>query len=145
MIKKRTDLEQQVDEEILKKGKAVSEDFNEAEALHVPSRKRLTKLISIRLPMDMIYQLRNMAIHKGNMGYQQLIRLILSEALLKEEVQKDFSSGITAGVSSASFCLQSPPEYNSSGIRSGSRLGLGGNIEAPFSEGHVAPIKESVA
>lgn len=81
MIRKRTLLELEVDRELISKGKDIAKDFDESQALHVPGRKRESKLISIRLPMDMIRQLRAVAMQKGNLGYQQLIRLFLSEAL----------------------------------------------------------------
>ena len=83
MIRKRTPLEREVDRELISKGKDALKDFDESQALHVPGRKRESKLISIRLPMDMIRQLRDIAMRKGSIGYQQLIRLFLSEALSK--------------------------------------------------------------
>jgi len=143
----RTALEREVDQELISKGKDALKDFDESQALHVPGRKRESKLISIRLPMDMIRRLRAVAMQKGNLGYQQLIRLFLSEALLKEGLRReldDLTSEVLmrASVSSASSCLQPAPA-----IGTGSRFGLGQNIEAPFTEGHVASIhqKEPVA
>ena len=81
MIRKRTPLEREVDRELISKGKDVVKDFDESQALHVPGRKRESKPISIRLPMDMIRRLRAAAMQKGNLGYQQLIRMLLDEVL----------------------------------------------------------------
>ena len=81
----RTKLQQTVDQEILSKGKDIVNDFDEAEALYVPAKKRANKLISIRLPMDMIKNLHQIAERKQVIGYQQLIKNYLSEAILLEQ------------------------------------------------------------
>ncbi len=87
MIKKKTPLERDVDQELISKGKDVLKDFDESKALRVPGKKRESKLISIRLPRDMIQRLRAVAMQKGNLGYQQLIRMLLDEALSKFRVE----------------------------------------------------------
>lgn len=74
----------EVDVEILTKGKAVAEDFDAAQELYVQPKKQESRPISIRLPMDIIVRLRRVA-ERRNMGYQQLIKLFLAEALLRQQ------------------------------------------------------------
>ena len=90
-MSKRTPLERAVDQELISKGKDALKDFDESQALYVPGRKRASKPISIRLPMDMIHQLRQIARQKGNIGYQQIIKLYLAESLLREGLQNTIS------------------------------------------------------
>jgi len=85
MIRKRTPLEREVDRELISKGKDVVKDFDESQAFHVPAKQWDTQLISIRLPKWMILRLRENAMRKGSIGYQQLIKLYLAEALSKGE------------------------------------------------------------
>ncbi len=48
-------------------------------------RKGITKkLISIRLPVEMIQKLKELAVQKGDTGYQQLIKWYLDEAIHKD-------------------------------------------------------------
>lgn len=76
--------EHEVDVEILSKGKAAVEDFDASQELVVQPKKPENKLISIRLPMDTIVRLRAIAGKRG-MGYQQLIKQYLAEALTREQ------------------------------------------------------------
>jgi predicted DNA binding CopG/RHH family protein len=73
-----------VDAEILAKGKAAVEDFDASQELVVQPKKSENKLISIRLPMETIVRLRAIAGKRG-MGYQQLIKQYLADALTREQ------------------------------------------------------------
>lgn len=83
--RRRTPLEKTVDREFIDKGKEALKEFDEAEAIRVPAKRRDSKLISIRLPMDMLKQLRDVAQKRGDIGYQQLIKAYLAESLEREQ------------------------------------------------------------
>lgn len=83
--RRRIPLEKAVDRELIEKGKAVLKEFDEAEAIRVPAKRRDSKLISIRLPMAMLKQLRDIAQKRGDIGYQQLIKTYLAESLEREQ------------------------------------------------------------
>jgi hypothetical protein len=74
---------QEVDSELEAKGRDAQSDFDDSQALFVPARNRESKLISIRLPISMIKELRAVAIKKGDIGYQQLIKIFIADGLLK--------------------------------------------------------------
>ena len=74
----------QVDEEILKKGKGTIEDFDDSKEVYVDAKRPESKLISIRLPIDMIRALRQIAVLKGDIGYQQMIKTYIADGLWKE-------------------------------------------------------------
>ncbi|OGW86954.1 MAG: hypothetical protein A3C35_00220 [Omnitrophica bacterium RIFCSPHIGHO2_02_FULL_46_11] len=81
----RSKIEKEVDAELEAKTKdELLADFDESQALHVPAKKSESKLISIRLPMSMIEQLRNVAIKKGDVGYQQMIKIFIADGLTRE-------------------------------------------------------------
>ncbi len=80
----RSKIEKEVDEELIKKGKDAIKDFDESQLLHVRGHKLENKMIAIRLPSRMIEQLRNVAIQKGNIGYQQVIKTYVAEGLLQD-------------------------------------------------------------
>ncbi len=110
MIRKRTPLEREVDQELISKGKDVVKDFDESQALHVPAKQWDTKLISIRLPKWMILRLRELALQKGDMGYQRLIKFYLADVLSRptqwEEMRPLERQGISEeGISSTSSSL----------------------------------------
>lgn len=111
MNKKRTNAERDLDREMIKKGKSLSADFDADQELRVTAQSRDTRLISIRLPIKMIQQLREVAVKRGCIGYQQIIKLYLSEALNRGEfrssvvsmqpetlVVEQFSNGSSASV-----------------------------------------------
>ena len=113
MIRKRTSIERKVDRELISKGSNASKDFDETQALYIPARKRESKLISIRLPMDMLRRLRIFSEQKGDIGYQQLIRILLDEALSGMESefpvrmeQAPRQALVTGNVSSTSSSLE---------------------------------------
>ena len=83
--RRRTPLEKAVDRELVDKGKEALKEFDEAEAIRVPAKRRDSKPISIRLPMDMLKQLRDVAQKRGDIGYQQLIKTYLAESLEREQ------------------------------------------------------------
>lgn len=83
----RSKIEKEVDAELEAKTKEeLLAEFDQSQALHVPARKRESKLISIRLPMNLLNRLRDIAIRKGDIGYQQLIKTYLAESLEREEM-----------------------------------------------------------
>ena len=85
--RKRSKIEKEVDTELEAKTKEeLLAEFDHSQALHVPAKKRESKLISIRLPMILLKQLRDIAIKKGDIGYQQLIRTYLAEGVEREEI-----------------------------------------------------------
>ena len=80
--RKRTKMEQDVDRELERETKEeLLAEFDESQALHVPAKKTENKLISIRLPSVMIQGLRNIAIERGDIGYQQLIKIFIADGL----------------------------------------------------------------
>ena len=83
--RRRTPLEKAVDRELIDKGKEALKEFDESEAIHVPAKRRDSKLISIRLPMDMLKQLRDVAQKRGDIGYQQLMKSYLADGLEREK------------------------------------------------------------
>lgn len=84
--KKEIDREVDVEFEAKTKDELLAE-FAGSQVLHVPAKKGESKLISIRLPMALLKRLRDIAIKKGDIGYQQLIKTYLAEALDREEMK----------------------------------------------------------
>jgi len=84
MIKKKSVHKKDVDEEIIRKGRAVIKDFDNSQEIYVFPKKVENKLISIRLPLAMIKSLRNIAIIKGDIGYQQIIKSYIADGLSRE-------------------------------------------------------------
>ena len=66
------------------KGLKAREDFDHSESLVVRAKKRPNRLISIRLPINMIDQLRKAAEAKGDIGYQQMIKAYIAEGLIRD-------------------------------------------------------------
>ena len=58
-------------------------DWNQAVRTTFPNLKPSTKTISIRLPESLIDSLKILA-HKQDVGYQSLIKMLLSEHVAKE-------------------------------------------------------------
>lgn len=92
--RRRTPLEKAVDRELVEKGKEALKEFDEAEAVHVSAKRRDSKLISIRLPMDMLKQLREVAQKRGDIGYQQLIKSYLADGLEREKGSSNADFGL---------------------------------------------------
>jgi predicted DNA binding CopG/RHH family protein len=82
--RRRTSLEKAVDRELIDKGKQALKEFDKSQAIHIPAKRRDSKLISIRLPVDMLQQLRDMAQQRGDIGYQQLIKSYLADGLARD-------------------------------------------------------------
>lgn len=83
---KKNRIDKEVDEELIRKGKDAIKDFDESqEFMVVPPKNPNSKMISIRLPAEMILRLREVAKGKGDIGYQQLIKIYLAEGLMKDE------------------------------------------------------------
>src|SRR6185437_4979245 len=83
--RKRSSYEQDVDRELREKGLEARADFDESQVLSVPARPRETKLISIRIPVEMMKELRRIADQKGYPGYQRMIKKYIAEGLQREE------------------------------------------------------------
>ena len=83
--RRRSKIEKEVDAELeAKSKKELLADFDQSQTLHIPAKKSENILISIRLPAVMINQLRNVAIQKGDIGYQQLIKIFIADGLARE-------------------------------------------------------------
>lgn len=99
---KRTSLAQEVDRELIARGRGVIQEFDTSAGVSVSARSRESRLISIRLPVWMIEKLQQVAEVKGNVGYQQLIKIFLANALSEGFVKQpfvSFSFGDTQGAS----------------------------------------------
>lgn len=83
-MKHKAKTQKVVDEEILKKGRDVVNDFDSSAEIQVIPEKQETKLISIRLPVGMISDLREIALWKGGIGYQHVIKAYISEGLFHD-------------------------------------------------------------
>lgn len=62
-------------------------EWDEARSVEVTPEKRTQKTelsTSIRLPKEMVNQLRKIAVRKGDIGYQTLIKIWLAERLETE-------------------------------------------------------------
>lgn len=109
--RRRTKMEQEVDRELEAETKEeLLAEFDQSQALHVPARKTENTLISIRLPKTMIKGLRDVAIQKGDIGYQQLIKIFIADGLSKSET-------ITVSCIPKAFFLTSADTQGSSLIR----------------------------
>ena len=89
MAKKKT--KKEIDREVDAEFEAMTKEeamaaFASSQPLHVPAKKRDNKLISIRLPMSMINQLRDVAMQRGDIGYQQLIKIYIADGLLRTQL-----------------------------------------------------------
>ena len=73
-----------VTREILDKGKDVIKDFDDSQEIYVEPKQLKSKLISIRLPMVMISNLRIVARQRGDIGYQQIIKTYIAEGLVRD-------------------------------------------------------------
>lgn len=73
-----------VNREILSKGKDVLKDFDDSQEISVQPQQLKSKLISIRLPMVMITNLRIIARERGDIGYQQIIKTYIAEGLVRD-------------------------------------------------------------
>ena len=83
-MSQRDKIKKEVDDEIIKKGKAVVNDFDDSSEFYVQAKRPESKLISIRLPIDMIRALRQIATLKGDIGYQQMIKTYIAEGILED-------------------------------------------------------------
>lgn len=79
--RKRTPLEEAVDKELIAKGADVIHDFDLTQGVVIPAKKRESKLISIRLPLEMMQALRDIAVQSDDVGYQRIIKRYIQEGL----------------------------------------------------------------
>lgn len=84
MTKVRHSHTDSVNREILSKGKDVVKDFDDSQEIFVEPKQLKSKLISIRLPMIMISNLRIIARDRGDIGYQQIIKTYIAEGLVRD-------------------------------------------------------------
>jgi predicted DNA binding CopG/RHH family protein len=73
------------DGELVAKGKAALDDFEEKPSFRVTPKKRASKLISIRIPVELMSRLRFVALSSGDIGYQRLIKRYIAEGLKRDE------------------------------------------------------------
>ena len=73
-----------IDNEMLSKGKEIAKDFDDSKEVYVEPKQMTHKLISIRLPLTMIKDLRVIAEKRGDIGYQQVIKTYIAEGLLRD-------------------------------------------------------------
>ena len=112
---KKKDSNDAVTKEILSKGKDVTKDFDDYQGIDVEPKQLRNKLISIRLPIVMIRNLRVIARARGDIGYQQIIKTYIAEGLEREhqKIQYNipphvfFGEGVLSGSSS---CGAPPPD-----------------------------------
>jgi predicted DNA binding CopG/RHH family protein len=83
-MKKRTRREDDIDAELIAKGKAAADDFDASAAVSISPIPTPNKMIAIRLPTRMIHQLKQTAAQKGFLGYQQLIKAYIAAGLANE-------------------------------------------------------------
>jgi hypothetical protein len=83
-----------IDNEILSKGKNVVKDFDDSNEVYVEPKKAIHKLISIRLPVTMIKNLRVVAEKRGDIGYQQIIKTYIAEGLLRDNQNNRVQSSL---------------------------------------------------
>ena len=113
----RSKIEKEVDGEFEAKTKEeLLAEFDHSQALHVPARKSENKLISIRLPLSMINGLRDVVIKRGDIGYQQLIKIFIADGLSRSgiNVTSHVLEASTAATMSTRESLSSPPLMPSS-------------------------------
>src|SRR2546430_9378244 len=60
-------------------------DFDMTEAIVIPAQKRKSKLISIRLPLDMFQALRDISRKHRDIGYQKIIKQYIQQGLENEQ------------------------------------------------------------
>lgn len=69
---------------MLNKNMRLLKDFNNSEEILVTPKKLKSKIISIRLPIAMLNNLKIIASKKGDIGYQQIIKIYIAEGLIKD-------------------------------------------------------------
>ena len=79
--------DEEIDKEMISKGKDVIGDFDETRAWTLPA-KTGNKLISIRVPIQLLKRLRRMADAMGDIGYQTLIKIYVADGLRRDEQEK---------------------------------------------------------
>lgn len=109
-----------VTQEILNKGKDIVKDFDDSEGVYVEPKPLESKLISIRLPMVMISNLRIVARLRGDIGYQQIIKTYIAEGLERDNqrIQHNMPLQVSFGEAdlSASSSCEAPPSDILSGV-----------------------------
>ena len=115
MMKEKHSKGDSIDKEILSKGKEVIKDFDDTQEVYIEPKGQRSKLISIRLPLAMISNLRVIAAARGDVGYQQIIKTYIAEGLDRDNqrIQSDLPLQIFSGDSfdSVSHCSPLQPPY----------------------------------
>jgi len=76
----------EIDAELIAKGRDVVNEFNEDKEFLVIPSKRSSKLISIRIPVAMMAKLKGVAFKRGEIGYQKIIKEYIHKGL-REEIE----------------------------------------------------------
>lgn len=92
--------EKNINNELILKGRDAYNDFDNREEVAVPPPQN--KLISIRMPISMLRQLRTIAVAKGDIGYQHLIKTYIATGISADHEALLQSPLISYDVSSSS-------------------------------------------
>ncbi len=116
---KEKKLNDPVDNEILSKGKNIINDFDDSKEVRVEPKQMTHKLISIRLPLTMIKDLRIIAEKRGDIGYQQIIKTYIAEGLLHDDRKSNDKTQVNVynviSLSSSSLSEGFPNKWGESG------------------------------
>ena len=110
-----------IDNEILRKGKNIIKDFDDSNEVYVEPKQATHKLISIRLPVTMIKDLRVIAQKRGDIGYQQIIKTYIAEGLFRDAQRSNnfqatvYHGGYTIVSKSSSLNGSFPSQWGESG------------------------------
>lgn len=74
-----------IDEELIAKGRDAIKDFDQSQEILVAPKKKVSKLISIRIPVSMMKDLKAAALKTGVVGYQKIIKDYIAKGLLNEK------------------------------------------------------------
>lgn len=119
MMKEKHSHTDSVTREILNKGKDVIKDFDDSQGIYVEPKQLKSKLISIRLPMVMISNLRIIARQRGDIGYQQIIKTYIAEGLFRDNQNIQYSlqqSQIVESNDSSSLSMNFPSDEPVTGV-----------------------------
>lgn len=98
--------EDPIDRELAEKGRAALGDFDARSEIVVEGRKKESKLISIRIPTDMLTKLRVVAEAQGNVGYQAIIKSYIAEGL-REDISHLAQGTVAAEIQTSAQALTS--------------------------------------
>ncbi len=85
--RKKRMTEDEINTALEAKGRNAEKDFDDLQTLIVQAKKKESILISIRLPVTMLNELRNAAMERGDIGYQQVIKWFIADGLSKMKLE----------------------------------------------------------